>query len=532
MLIGCLLLLPSCDRLASAFGSAEDLSSSVKLSALQAPPAEVLTAPYPPGRWRLATPEELDQAMVWGAHILIAHRDVTPGVASFHLPEWTPASTTPQRDRREASALAERLALEARKDSSTFAGLASQYSDDVGTRDSGGSFAGISAYQLAEWPEVLDAFAALQVGEVSRVVETDYGFHVFLRYPPPAERTFSGARIVIGYDSAPWLHRFLAWRPVPSRSRVQALELANDLYAKLRQHPEDFESLMQAHSDHRDALRGGDLGQWSTREPTPIPRELEVLAQLGIGEVARPLDSPVGVEILKRTGERPRQRYAMMAIERAFDPALPDARKDSRASVLRELTELIPQLERDDAASFAKQPSGDASFFSVSWTEGRGNAVHEGALNGLAIGATVPAPLIDGSRAILLKRLQPEAEAPLRVSLELPTPAGPDVEYWLSRYGTSSLFSVLARRAKLNAEETARVVRCGERIESARSEGEALSFLAELRRELEASLGRESFASCWEAFASYLAERLTSLTPHPGHPRTVGGVPVRQWPVL
>src|SRR5262249_2985714 len=145
-----------------------------------------------------------------------------------------------------------------------FAAMAERVSEDVATNTRGGSLGGINAFMLQTCPEVLDALSALKQGEVSRPVESAYGFHVFLLRAPPRDATVSGARIVVGYDEAPWLQAFLARRPLPRRSRAEALALAQKVYERARQ-GEDFQRLVEEFTDHQEAVRKGDFGAWSTR---------------------------------------------------------------------------------------------------------------------------------------------------------------------------------------------------------------------------------------------------------------------------
>jgi hypothetical protein len=498
--------------------------------------SEALVTPYPAARWRLASPSQLGHALLWGAHILIAHRDVLPGAVPFKLPEWRPAWPGPERSRRDAWLLAESLARQARSDPEKFARLARDHSEDAATKDLGGSLGTVSADQLREWPEVLDAFAALGFGEVSRVVESDFGFHVLLRKPPPAEQRVGAARLVLAYDRAPWLHRFLGYRPIPSRSRSEAFELGRSLYQRLREHPEDFERLVREHSDHRDALRGGDFGEWSTREPTPFSREIEVLAALPVGQVAEPIDSPFGVEILKRTPERARARFAMAALEQNFDPRLPDNDPASRTSVRKTLAALLPAPGKSAAGALDSQLQLERV---LSWVEGRGDAADEIALRQLAFGELATELVERGSSVAIVRRLEPQPEPAPPVRLDLPAPESPDLEYWLSHYGSARLFAAVERRAcaepsLMNAAVVPleRLSRYGALLEKAPSTEAAAALVRELRLESVAILGSERSSEYLKVLTGYVEERLLRVTPHPGHPATLDGLPLRRWPVL
>ena len=493
--------------------------------------AAMPVAPYPPGHWRFALPTELASSKVWLSHILIAHRDAAAGVTSFDIPEWRPSPPLPARSRREAFDLANALAQQARANPAAFAELAKR-SDDVVTREAGGSLGGMTALELSDWPEVLDALAAVRPGEVSRVVETDFGFHVFLRRAPPPETHVSGARLVLAYDEAPWLRNFLSYRPVPSRTRAEALELAQRLSQQLREQPQQFAALVRQYSDHRDALRDGDFGEWSTLEPTPFPREIETLAALSPGEVAPPLDSAFGIEILMRTPARERETFTMAAIERPFTPGAKTGDATSAAAVTAELTRELPSLLLD-SRGFA------AHATITTFREGRGDAADEAALRLLAAGETMSQPVVRGSTVAVLQRLTPRKPANPRVLLDLPAPPTPDLGAWLTQYGSARLFETVEQRAiqsfprsRTTLQKLASLARYGERLEQADPDGARASVVLELERDIDRSFPADLAKGYRELFTACVAERLLSLTPHPGRPRMVDGLPLRVWPVL
>ncbi len=387
-----------------------------------------LAESYPAAHWRLARRDELANVVLWVSHILVRHEGVTPGVVSFSLPDWTPEQARPARTREQAFEIAQRIADRLRDHPESFARVAREESEDLATRSLGGSLGGITALEWAHrYPRVLDALAALEVGEVSRVVESPHGFHVFLRRGPPPLETVSGARVVIGYDEAPWLAAFLARREIPKRTRAQALALAESVHARARA-GEDFSTLVQAHSDHEDALRDGDFGDWSTRRPTPYPREIEVLQGLEIGEVAPPVDSPFGVQVIRRTENRPRQVYAMTAIERLYAGPVKGDELPAQTALLAEMTRLADDVQRDPAR-FTEMLEESCCSEVQQWPEGQGSAFAERALAPLRIGQVAPAAVqLHGAYALIRREapvIQPEAD----IRFELPSPDRPDLAY-------------------------------------------------------------------------------------------------------
>src|SRR5689334_13133796 len=134
-------------------------SASAQPTASTQPAASVaLARPYPRARWRIAPHGDLANVVLWISHILVRHRDAEPSTPPFGPPTgWSVLPPPPQRDAAEAARLANEIAEETSKDPSRFAELAKTFSDDVTTRDRGGSLGGVSAAYLSAEPGVLDA---------------------------------------------------------------------------------------------------------------------------------------------------------------------------------------------------------------------------------------------------------------------------------------------------------------------------------------------------------------------------------------
>jgi hypothetical protein len=501
-------------------------------------PLEPLTTPYPGGRWRLATDAELQRTLIWLSHIQISSAEATPRVASFHLPEWTPRSDNPGRSRREAYELALALAERTRAAPEEFARLARESSDDVATRDHGGALGGRRAQSLTQWPEILDAAQALGDGEISRVVETEFGFHVIVRHAPPIERRVSGARIIIGYDEAPWLHRFLARRPIPARTRADALALAETLYGRLKSHPDEFASAVEQYSDHRDAVRGGDFGEWGTREATPFVLELEILRRLEVGELARPLDSPFGVQLILRTVERTRRSYAMAKLALGFDPSLPGTAPGSLEAVKLDLARLSAQFEGHPDL-FDEQRMRHCCRAVQTWVEGSGNALEEAALERLAPGEIAREPLIGNNQISLLRRMEAPLSPTPPLHLELPSPRKPDIEWVTSTYGGSKLLRSVAEKARpvldLDTElakEFDAVHRGDAGFAEAKSKAQKVAAFREHQRRLLQLLGASRFEQYQRVFEAHLEERLLRTERLPSSRDPTTGLAYLAWPRL
>jgi hypothetical protein len=418
----------------STVSSAEVLASAAPASVGNVPVQVDLVEPYPPGHWRLADPARLDNVMLWFRQILIRHRDCPSGLVSHNLPHWRGAPAPPDRSREEAFALAQSIAEEARLHPDQFGALAEARSEDVATRRLGGVVGGLQASAIRV-SVVLDVMAALRPAEVSRVVETGYGFHVFQRLAPPSERRVSGSRIVITHDDAPWVSHFLARWPIARRSASRARALADEIYQQLQADPARFDELVQQYSDHHDAVRGGDFGQWSTRERTAFPRELEVLQRLKPGEVAAPMDSLFGIQIIKRTAERERTAFSYTALRLHFDPEAAVGSERSEASVAARARAIADDVFAFPLAfaEYQRQLGGGGRSELV---QGRSDGPVERVLEQLTPGQVARSPIRLRNDYLLLQRLTPSSSSPPATpEWELPAPEHADLRTSVASYG-------------------------------------------------------------------------------------------------
>jgi hypothetical protein len=397
---------------------------------------ESVISPYPAAPWRQTDKSELDCIVIFTSHILIRFDGGMSSSVNFDLARWRSVAPPATRTRAQAIELATHLASTARHEPERFAELAIEYSEDLTTRDRGGSLGGITASQFRMWPRVLDALAAIRPGEVSRVVETPNGFHVFKRFAPPKPATASGSHIVIAHDDAPWL-RVVARGEVPRRRRDDAQVLARQVYDLARQHPERFEELVLLYSEHRDAARGGDFGSWSSRAPGPFPREVEVLHSLAVGELAPPLDTRVGFQIIRRVPDRRRPRYSMTAIQLEYDANEVDGHPSSRARVADEAHRMARQVMQSPE-QFAELQARHCCTRLVRWEDGRGSPSLTAVLERLKPGEVAKEAVESDGAFVIAKRL------------ELPWP-----EMRVVRHDLSSESSATTSAADVTEEATA-----------------------------------------------------------------------------
>jgi parvulin-like peptidyl-prolyl isomerase len=86
-----------------------------------------------------------------------------------------------RRTKEEARARATELLLQANRAGADFSAIARENSDDLGSRERGGDV-GLFGRQGQMVEEFARASFALEVGQVSDIVETPFGYHIIQRY--------------------------------------------------------------------------------------------------------------------------------------------------------------------------------------------------------------------------------------------------------------------------------------------------------------------------------------------------------------
>jgi parvulin-like peptidyl-prolyl cis-trans isomerase-like protein/PPIC-type peptidyl-prolyl cis-trans isomerase-like protein len=415
---------------------------------------------YPPGRWRLTSPMRLDTVLLNVSYILIRHVGVTSSQAMFSAGDWTVHYPETRRTSAEALQLIEDLASRIRQ-GTPFADVARQHSDDPLTRPYGGSLGSQSAGHFIVWPEVLDVIAHTPVGVVSTPIHTEGGFQIFIRHPPPSPIMLSGRRLVIGHSDAPWL-QFNARGKAISRTRDEAVAIAASIYEDLVRSPESFELQVRERSEHIDAIRGGDIGEWSSGESSHAWRELLVLRELSVSEISPPVDGAFGIEIIQRTQSRPRSTYAATLLRLPFDPAALASHAFSAQTTLTRAATLSKLLAIHPLA-FADYQKEYCCPTVERVVEGRDWAPLERALSGLEPGQVHPTPVQGPASEYWVVRREERVPQIADVSFELPDPVRPDIAWFVGEDGhlAAKAFAAVSKRIQELGlrEDQAQIVR-------------------------------------------------------------------------
>lgn len=182
------------------------------------------------------------------------------------LPDETDQSGATDEQWEAARQRAEELRTAAMEPDADWYVLADR-SDDPGSRTSGGSLGwhDPAALEAQFVPEFADAARALEVGELSEPVRSEFGYHII---------------------------------QVTDR-RVSVMEHAERLAADLRQDPDSFTELARQHSqDPVTSEQGGDLG-WVQRYELEPELEEAVFALSEPGQISEPVVTDRAVYLFK-----------------------------------------------------------------------------------------------------------------------------------------------------------------------------------------------------------------------------------------
>jgi NIMA-interacting peptidyl-prolyl cis-trans isomerase 1 len=253
--------------------------------------------------WRWSSNCEANMATYSASHILVKHQG-SRRKASWKDPE---GAVIGNRSRDEAVTILEGYlsqlgglagdALAAR-----FAQLAGTESDCGSAKDGGDLGVFGPGQMMAPFEE---ATAALGVGEISGLVDTDSGTHIILRTGPKGYRA---SHILVKHEGS---RRKASWKDpegatIKTRTRDQAatmlesyratLSAAGDPQTLLNQ----FAQMASTESDCGSAQDGGDLGFFESGQMM-APFE-EATAAIAVGQMSGLVDTDSGTHIILRTG--------------------------------------------------------------------------------------------------------------------------------------------------------------------------------------------------------------------------------------
>jgi len=184
------------------------------------------------------------------------------------------------------------MILKLAKKGQDFAQLASSYSDDPTGKEGGNLGFFRKGDMIPTFEEV--AFA-LKPGEISQVVETEFGYHI-IKVEEKKD------------DLVHARHILILVHPL-QKDTLLIKELADSLYHQLLEGADFGELAKEFSSDEESKKLGGELGWYPVAQMSPEFRE--GVKDLQIGNVSPPLESQFGVHILKVLDKREQRKLTL-----------------------------------------------------------------------------------------------------------------------------------------------------------------------------------------------------------------------------
>lgn len=233
------------------------------------------------------------------------------GVRLAHiLLEITPASAIEDSVKAQAERLRQLIL-----DGADFAAISTEYSS-LGAGANGGDLGFVESGDMV--PEFARAAFKLDVGEISGVVRTEFGYHVVKCEDKRG-------------DKSHLRHLLLAVQP-SAQDTARAMALADSLITVIRG-GQDFAEIAKAYSRDDDSrAQGGELG-WFAMQQMPEGFAEAVSGWTTAGEVRGPVKSRFGVHILKLLEYQPGKA---LSLKEDFDRIKDLARQDKTGRLVDE----------------------------------------------------------------------------------------------------------------------------------------------------------------------------------------------------
>jgi peptidyl-prolyl cis-trans isomerase SurA len=176
-----------------------------------------------------------------------------------------------------------------------FATLAGEFSEDPGSKKRGGELGFIQRGDFVR--EFEEVAYALKPGEISDIVQTQFGFHIIQLIDRRGEKIN--------------VRHVLLRVPITPEDEARVREQASGLLAEIKSGKISFEeAAKQFSTDKTTNEKGGDLG-WFELEQLQVAAFREVARTLKPGEISEPLKTEFGVHLVRLDERREPRKYTL-----------------------------------------------------------------------------------------------------------------------------------------------------------------------------------------------------------------------------
>ena len=326
----------------------------------------------------------------------------------YSTPEQVRAShilfKTEGKDDAAVKKQAEDLLAKVKAPGADFAKLANQYTEEEIGRTRGGDLDFFGRGQMAK--EFEDAAFALQPGQISNVVKTQFGYHIIKTTgkKPATTRTLDEVKSQIE-DQIKW-----------ERAQAEAQRIADDV-AKLLKTPADFETVAKPRG-----LTVSESGFFAREEPIAglgmAPAVAERAFQMKEGEVSDAIRTPQGFAFITVTGK---QDARVPGLEEVKARVREDVVKKKATEAARQnAASLVAKLRSGDFAATAKAAGLESKTTDLI---ARGAPIAEAGVSPAvdAVAFTLPAggvsdPIVTDTGAVIVKVVEKKDVTPAELT--------------------------------------------------------------------------------------------------------------------